>query len=81
MKNAFVVAIAALILTSCESVIDLDLNSTAPRIMIEGNITNEVGPYQVQLSQTVNFSETNDFPGISEALVIITDRTSNDLKK
>lgn len=31
----------------------------------------------MQLTQTVNFTETNDFPGISEALVTITDRTSN----
>lgn len=44
LKHAFAVAIVALILTSCESVVDLDLNSSAPRIMIEGNITMRLDP-------------------------------------
>ncbi len=76
-KNIFIAAIAALALTSCEKVIDIDLNSSESKIVIEGNITNEAGPYQVQISKTINFSEANNFPSVSGALVIMTDKTSN----
>ena len=60
---------------SCEKVIQVDLNSAAPQIVIEGEVTNAPGPYQVKISKTVNFSSGNIFPGVSGASVKITDNT------
>ncbi len=63
-------------LTSCTKVIDINLNDAAPQIVIEGNISNGAGPYQVQISRTINFSDANIFPKVSGALVIISDINS-----
>jgi len=69
----FIFVIAAV--CSCEKVISVDLNSAAPQLVIEGEITNTAGPYQVKLSKTVNFSNSNVFPAVSGAAVKITDNT------
>jgi hypothetical protein len=63
--------------SSCEKVIDIDLNSKEPQIVIEGNITNLQGPYTVLLSQTVNFNEDNNFPTVSGAAVTLSDDIGN----
>jgi hypothetical protein len=58
---------------SCEKVISIDLNSAAPQVVIQGEITNEAGPYHVKITKTVNFSTNNVFPAVSGATVKITD--------
>lgn len=64
-------------LCGCQEVIDIDLNSTAPKLVIEGNIHTGPGPYYVGLSKTVNFDDPNQFPTISNALVVISDDMGN----
>ncbi|MDQ6814540.1 MAG: DUF4249 domain-containing protein [Bacteroidota bacterium] len=65
--------LAIVVLAACEKVISVDLNSAAPQLVIEGEVTNAAGPYQVKLSKTVNFSSSNVFPPVSGAMVQITD--------
>jgi hypothetical protein len=77
MKQIFIVAIAAVVLSSCEKEINIDLNSADPKIVIEGNITDEPGPYFVKISKTVNFSDANNYPSVTGALVIISDNIGN----
>lgn len=60
---------------SCEKEIFIDLNSSDPQIVIEGNIDNLSGPYYVKLSWMVNFSDDNTFPPVTGAQVIISDNT------
>jgi hypothetical protein len=80
MKNKHALFFVTLILLSavfaCKKVIWVDLKDVAPQIVIEGNITDLPGPYQVQISKTVNFSADNVFPPVSEAIVQITDSTA-----
>jgi len=61
---------------SCTKVIQVNLNNASPQIVIEGNITDGPGPYRVQITKTVNFSDANVYPGVSGATVKITDSTS-----
>jgi hypothetical protein len=61
--------------TCCTKEINVDLNTTDPKIVIEGNITNAPGPYTVRISKTVNFSDPNTYPPVSGALVIISDNS------
>lgn len=76
MKKIIIFNIAlAFIFTSCTKEIDVDLNTAEPQIVIEGNITNEAGPYTVKISKTVNFSDPNSYPPVSGALVIISDNS------
>jgi hypothetical protein len=60
-------------LYACKKVISVNLNDAAPQIVIEGIITNNPGPYQVQITKTVNFSATNRFPPVTGATVKISD--------
>ena len=61
---------------SCTKVIQVNLNNVSPQIVIEGNITNSPGPYQVQIIKTVNFSDANVYPAVTGALVKITDNSN-----
>jgi len=63
----------AFLLASCEKAIVIDLNSKEPQIVIEGNISNQPGPYKVILTQTANYNESNNFPAVSGAMVTISD--------
>ena len=77
LKQIFVFLISFIGLTSCQKVINIDLNSVSPQMVIEGNITDQPGRDTVSLSQTVNFSETNVFPPVTGANVTITDDLGN----
>lgn len=64
-------------LSSCEKAIDLKLKDTAPQYVVEGVLTDEAGACKVLLSQTKNFTDNNDFNGISGATVTIADDNNN----
>lgn len=63
--------------SSCQKVINIDLNSASPQIVIQGNLSNVTTHDTVQISQTINFSDPNIFPAISGASVIINDNAGN----
>lgn len=67
------VAVVATCIASCQKVINIDLNSASPAIVIIGNVNDQPGPYKVTLNQTVNFSQPNTFPAVSGAFVTIAD--------
>lgn len=75
MKKYIGIIIVSFFFTSCEKVIDIDLNNSAPQIVIEGNISDELGPYTVKLSKTVNYSSQNIYPPVTGAVVIISDNS------
>lgn len=62
---------------SCQDVIDIDLNSKEPAIVIEGNVTDQAGPYYVRVTRTVDFDQPNVFPGVSGAVVTLSDNSGN----
>jgi flagellin-like hook-associated protein FlgL len=76
MNNRIVYSVCFLLLafmvSSCEKVIDIDLEEADRKYVIEGNISNLAGaPAEVRLSQTKNFNDNNSFAGISGATVRI----------
>jgi Domain of unknown function (DUF4249) len=60
-------------LFSCNKVIELDLLDTEIKYVIEGIVTNEAGVCKVNISQTKNFNEDNQFQQVSGAIVKIKD--------
>jgi hypothetical protein len=62
---------------SCSKVIDVKLDDSVSQVIIEGEITNNKGPYTITVTESVNFGETNNFPGRDDATVIIQDLTGN----
>ncbi len=77
IKLIILVLFTSFFLVSCEKEIEIDLNEGDTQIVIEGEITNEPGPYKVKISKTVNFNKGNNFPGVSNAIVTITDNLGN----
>lgn len=77
MKKIFAIIIILLISTACEEEVKLNLDTSLPQIVIEGNITDEKGPYYVKISQSVNFYSQNQFPKVKGAIVTITDNLGN----
>lgn len=59
------------LLSSCEKAIDLDLENATPDYVIEGMVTNEAGGAKVLISTTKNFTDNNNFNGVSGAQVSI----------
>ena len=80
MSNSiYKVAISIVMLTgffSCQKVIQVHLNDSAPQYVVEGNITDQPGPYTVKITRSVNFDQNNVFPGVDSAIVVIVDSNS-----
>jgi len=77
MKNILSIIAIALLFAGCEKTIDLDYKDNQSRIVIEGNITNEAGPYYVKITKSISLTETGAYPTIDDALVIISDDAGN----
>lgn len=75
MKNTFFIILSLFLLTSCEKEIDLDLADKSGNIVIEGNITDQPGPYYVKITKSVAFTQTNQYPAVTGAEVILSDNT------
>lgn len=71
----FTISLIVFSLSGCKKVIDVNLNDADPQVVIEANVLNTAGPYYVQISKTVNYSASNQFPPITGAKVIIQDIT------
>lgn len=71
------ILLVIVLLSSCQKVIELDLNSTDPVLVMEANIYDLQGPYTVELHKTVNFSDDNSFPPCTNAAVTIHDNEGN----
>ncbi|MGB3344412.1 MAG: DUF4249 domain-containing protein [Aequorivita sp.] len=76
MRKLLIICIPFLILTSCEDVIDVDLNEALPRLVVEANINildsgASFNSY-IKLSTTAPFFD-NEIPVVEEASIKITD--------
>lgn len=77
IRTTCLICLAGILCLSCEKVVSYNLNESASKLVIEGNITNETGPYFVRLSQSTNHSEPNVFPPVTGATVTISDNAGN----
>ena len=75
--NRFLICAAIITLTSCQDVIELELENVSPRLVIEANISDQAGPYTVTLSETGDFYLSNDFPAVHAEVVILSDENGN----
>ena len=66
-----------LISTSCNKVIDLNLGDVAGKLVIEGNLTNIFGTQTIKLSKNVAFTNTNTYPPVTGASVVVKDTKGN----
>ena len=78
IKYHILLGVIVLITTSsCQKVIELKLDNAEPQLVIEGTVTNQLVNQTVKISQSVPFTNSNVFPGVSGAIVTITDNHGN----
>lgn len=80
MKNfciIFVSLMSLALVVSCQKVIDLDLNSTDPKYVIEGIVTSGETVHQVRITRTLNFDEAAPYPAVENAVVVLSDNAGN----
>jgi hypothetical protein len=65
-----------IVLAGCQKVVHLNLGTTAPQLVIDGEVDDRGGPYTVKLSQSIDFYAIDSFPPVSGATVLITDQAS-----
>ncbi|MCR6720380.1 MAG: DUF4249 domain-containing protein [Chitinophagaceae bacterium] len=76
-KLTIALCLGIILLSSCEKVIDIDLNNAEKKYVVEATISEEAGTARVRITQTVNFDESNYTPGINGATVTISDNLGN----
>ena len=64
-------------LTSCEERIDLKLNDTYTRIVVEGEITTEAKAHKIKLTTSSSYFYNQKAPAITGATVTISDNAGN----
>lgn len=71
--SAKLLLLIVLLSTACTKVINVDLNSADPKLIIEAVVSDNTSSQSVTLTKSVSFSESNSFPPVSGATVIISD--------
>ena len=74
----YAVLLVTLLCVACKKIIQVNLNNESPQIVIEGNVTDDAGPYQVSITQSINYSANNVFPPVTDATVSITDSNAGE---
>lgn len=77
-KNIIYILLLSLVaLSSCEKVIDVELNDAEPRIVVEGQITSKEGENMVLLTKTSSFYSSEKSEKIIGAIVEVSDEQGN----
>lgn len=62
-------------LSACQRVIDVNIDDTSQKLVVEGNLTDVTGTQSVIISRSVPYNSTNVYPTVSGAMVTITDQS------
>jgi hypothetical protein len=73
LKKYFSTILIGIFLLGCEKEIQLALDPNQSLLVIDGSITDEVGPYTIKLSKSNNISASSNFLAVTDALVIVKD--------
>lgn len=74
--SLLVIASCFFVTLSCEDVIDVDLHSVEPRLVIEGVVRMDE-PAEVYITKTKDFNDNTPYVPITDATVTITDDSGN----
>lgn len=64
--------------TSCEKVIDIQVDDDIGKLVIEGTINNTDEQQEIKLSKNIAFSDRNNYPAVSGATVIVRNDEKNE---
>jgi hypothetical protein len=75
--SIYIFAGLLMLLSACQDVIEVPLDNTNPKLVVEGSVTNQPGPYYIKLTETGDFYSTAPAPTVTDALVTISDDAGN----
>lgn len=79
-KNIFslvVLLFAVVFFSSCEDVIDVELEKGEEALVVEGWLTTKPGPHYVNLSKTAPYLGTPEYTAVTQAVITLTDDAGN----
>lgn len=71
MKKLVYILLALTLFSSCEDQVDLDIVEGPRKLVVEGGVTDEPGPYQISLTWTQDVNSIDPNPTVDGAIVII----------
>ncbi len=77
MKKIAVILVALFIITSCQEVIEVDLNEADPRYVIEGSVVLGTNDFRVSLTQTTSYFTSETPARIAGASMVLSDDEGN----
>lgn len=77
MKTILAILAIFFLLTSCEDIIEIDLDTIEPKLVIDGCINDQADQCIIKLSLTGDYFEPGIYPAVSDAQVSITDDQGN----
>jgi hypothetical protein len=80
MRHGFLYSILSVILLSvlsCTKVVNINLNDSSPRLIIEGGISDQPSSCFIRLSRSINYNQPNTFPAVTGSFVTISDNIGN----
>ncbi|HTF18207.1 MAG TPA: DUF4249 domain-containing protein [Chryseolinea sp.] len=76
--NAFILLLVAVFsLIACEKTVILDISQNQPRVIIEGQVTNQPGYQYVKVTRSSGFYETGASPRVENASIFVSDDAGN----
>ncbi len=76
-KNHLTILLLLILFVGCEDVIQVNLNSTDPQIVLEANINDELNISTLKITQSTDFYNPGQYEGIEGAVVTISDENGN----
>ncbi|MCU0434765.1 MAG: DUF4249 domain-containing protein [Bacteroidia bacterium] len=79
MKRVLIFSLLTIsvIFSACQKVIDVDLNSADPKLVIEFLLGDSMAPYTLKLTRTVDYFDGGVVPQVSGAVITLTDDLGN----
>jgi len=77
IRNLFYLSLLLTILAACTERIEIELDETYTRLVVEGKITNETKSHRVLLTKTSNYFANEPAPKVTGAIINISDGTNN----
>ncbi|MEY3450644.1 MAG: hypothetical protein RL711_469, partial [Bacteroidota bacterium] len=71
IPTLFLLYIVLLGASACQKVVDINLNTANPKLVVEANFDDNSNTCKVLLSKSVNFTESNIFPTEQGAMVLL----------
>lgn len=68
----------AILLSSCEEVINIDLNSAEPRLVVEGQIYKD-SVCRVRLTETTNYFSDEEAVSVEDAVILLTSQDTSEV--